>query len=109
MISSSSKDYNILDPKSKGLYLSKEKMMIECENKKGNLNYMNPLYKQKGITEFIDITRNGANNVRKDYITAYNDNPKCFFKTNEVCASFYNCYSKYKNLCQKPFIKNFFN
>ena len=109
VISSSSKDYNILDPKSKGLYLSKEKMMIECENKKGNVNYMNPLYKQKGITEFIDITRNGANNVRKDYITAYNDNPKCFFKTNEVCASFYNCYSKYKNLCQKPFIKNFFN
>ena len=55
VISSSSKDYNILDPKSKGLYLSKEKMMIECENKKGNINYMNPfiILMLEGVFEFI--------------------------------------------------------
>ena len=111
LIGSSSKDYNILDPKSKGIYLSKEKQMSECENKKNNSEIViNPTYKQKGITEFVDITRNGASNTRKDYINAYNNNPRCFFKNNQIGSSFYDIYFQYKGLCKKPFVKkNFFD
>ena len=111
LIGSSSKDYNILDPKSKGIYLSKEKQMSECENKKNNSEIViNPTYKQKGITEFVDITRNGACNTRKDYINAYNNNPRCFFKNNQIGSSFYDIYFQYKGLCKKPFVKkNFFD
>ena len=116
LINSSSKDYNILSSNSKGISLSKEKIFIECENKKdknskmiNNVNYMNPKYRQKGLTEFIDITRNGASNIDKDYINSYSNNPKCFFKNDEVCSSFYNIHFRYKDICKKPFVKNFFD
>ena len=116
LINSSSKDYNILSSNNKGIYLSKEKIMIECENRKdknskmiNNVNYMNPIYRTKGLTEFIDITRNGASNSGKDYIQVYSNNPKCFFKNNEVCTSFYESHFQYKNLCKKPFVNNFFD
>ena len=72
-------------------------------------NYMNPAYKKKGLTEFIDITRNGASNIGKDYNNIYSNNPKCFYKNNDVCSTFYDTHFQYKNLCKKPFIKNFFD
>ena len=116
LINSSSKDYNILNPDSKGISLSKQKIIIECENKKdknsnmiNQANYMNPAYKKKGLTEFIDITRNGASNIGKDYNNIYSNNPKCFYKNNDVCSTFYDTHFQYKNLCKKPFIKNFFD
>ena len=55
LINSSSKDYNILSSNNKGISLSKEKIMIECENRKdknskmiNNVNYMNTIYRTKG-------------------------------------------------------------
>ena len=64
---------------------------------------MNPIYRQKGIGEFIDITRNGGNNVGKDFLGYYSKNNKCFMKHNEVCADFYDSYIFYKDICEKPF------
>ena len=111
-----SKDYNILNPSNKGISLTKEKVMIFCENKKdknsnmiNNVNYMNPIYRQKGIAEYIDITRNGASNTGKDYINSYNDNKNCFFKRDDICSSLYNTYYQYQNICKKPFVKSFFD
>lgn len=111
-----SKDYNILNPSNKGTSLTKEKVMIFCENKKdknsnmiNNVNYMNPIYRQKGIAEYIDITRNGASNTGKDYINSYNDNKNCFFKRDDICSSLYNTYYQYQNICKKPFVKSFFD
>ena len=113
---SSSKDYNILNPKSKNFSLTKEKIVIECEKMKdknskmiNSVNYMNPLYKKKGLTEFIDITRNGASNNLKDYNYIYKNNPKCFFKCDEICNNFCDAHLSYKNICKRPFVKNFFN
>lgn len=113
---SSSKDYNIINPLSRNNCLSKDKIMIECEKKKDKNskmincnNYLNPLYKKKGLTEFIDITRNGAPNYLKDYNYMYRNDPKCFFKSHEVCNDFSELYFRYKNLCKRPFVKDFFN
>ena len=111
----SSKEYNILNPRNKGIAFTKENLMIECENKKdkdskiiNNINCINPTHKRKGLTEFFDITRNGATNSQNNYINAYNSNPKCFYKNNDICTSYYNIHSQYNNICQKPFYKNLF-
>ena len=113
-INYSSKEYNILNPGKKGLSSTKEKIIQESENRKdansvmiNNVNYMNPIYRQKGLAEFIDITRNGASNPGKDFIRTYYSNPKCFFKQDEACNTFNDCHLQYKNICNKPFAKDF--
>ena len=113
---SSSKNYNIINPNSKSISLGKDKIVIECQKMKdknskmiNNINYMNPTYRQKGLTEFIDITRNGASNIGRDYIKAYNDNPKIFYKNNNICTTYHDIHFQYKNLCKQPFVKNFFD
>ena len=117
-LNSPSMEYNILSPGKKNIGSTKEKIITEIEkNKKKfieekkldkkiseSVNYMNPLYRQKGLSEFIDITRNGGNNPGKDFIKCYNSNPRCFFKNDETCSTFYNSYVFYKDLCNKPFI-----
>ena len=65
---------------------------------------MNPIYRQKGMGEFIDITRNGGNNTGKDFINCYTKNPRCFYKYDETCSTFYNSYAFYKDICNKPFV-----
>jgi hypothetical protein len=110
----SSKEYNILSPGKKGISSTKEKIIDECEKRKdnnskmkNNVNYMNPIYRQKGLAEFIDITRNGASNPGRDFMRTYYNNPRCFFKQNEACNTFSDCYLQYKNICNRPFVKNF--
>ena len=116
-LNSPSTEYNILNPGKKNIGMTKDKIIIEVENQRKknieekkldkatsqSVNYMNPIYRQKGLSEFIDITRNGGNNTGKDFINCYNNNPKCFCKNNEVCASFYNSYVFYRDICTKPF------
>ncbi len=111
-------EYNILNPGKRNFALTKDKVMTEIETKKlkiieekkmnkklsESVNYMNPIYRQKGLGEFIDITRNGGNNTGKDFINCYNKNPRCFCKNNETCSTFYNSYVFYKDICNKPFI-----
>ena len=106
-----SQEYNILNPGKKNISKTKEKIIIECDKKKEEhpknatcINFYNPIYRQKGISEFIDITRNGGNNPGVDFINTFNRNPKCFFKQNEVCSDFYDSHLTYKNICDKPFI-----
>ena len=116
-LNSPSIEYNILNPGKKNVGMTKEKIIneVDSQRKKNieekkldkkisqSVNYMNPIYRQKGLSEFIDITRNGGNNSGKDFINCYNNNPKCFCKNNEVCASLYNSYIFYKDICTKPF------
>ena len=113
-INYSSKEYNILNPSKKGISSTKEKIIKEIENRKdvnskmiNNINYMNPIYRQKGLAEFIDITRNGASNPGKDFMRTYYNNPRCFYKQDEACNTFNDCYLQYKNICKKPFVKDF--
>ena len=105
-----SQEYNILNPSKKNISRTKEKIIIECGKKREalqknatSINFFNPIYRQKGISEFIDTTRNGGNNPGVDFINTFNKNPKCFFKQNEICSDFYDSYLTYKNICNKPF------
>lgn len=118
LINCPSIEYNILSPGKKNFVLTKEKVLTELENKKIKyikekkldkkpsffVNYLNPIYRQKGLGEFIDITRNGGNNTGRDFINCYNKNPSCFCKKDETCSTFYNSYLYYKDLISKPFV-----
>ena len=111
-------EYNILSPGKENIGLTKGKILAEIENKKqkkieenkldknliNSVNFMNPIYRQKGLSEFIDITRNGGNNPGRDFINCYNKNPRCVFKNDETCSTFYNSYVFYKDICNKPFV-----
>ena len=113
LMNHSSKEYNILSPGKKGLGFTKNNIIIECEKKKdsnskmrNNVNYMNPIYRQKGLAEFIDITRNGASNPGIDFMRTFYNNPKCFYRYDETCSTYNDCHLQYKNLCTRPFVKD---
>ena len=119
-INSPSTEFNILNPSKKNIGFTRDEIIAEVEKSKNknikekkldkkiikSVNYMNPIYRQKGIAEFIDVTRNGGNNVGKDFLSFYSRNKKCFRKYNETCSNFYNSYIFYKDICEKPFTLN---
>ena len=65
----------------------------------------NPTHKQKGITEFIELSRVSGPNINNDYNKAIKGNPDIFKKKNNFSSEFYNIYYKYNNICDKPFQK----
>ena len=89
-MNSPSTEYNILSPSKINIGYTRDKIVTEVEKNKSrnieekklgekiskSVNYMNPIYRQKGIGEFIDVTRNGGNNVGKDYLAFYHKNNK---------------------------------
>ena len=114
-----SSDYNILSPGVKNNEFNKTKQIIleECKNINRNNNdngyqkkllFFSPVHKQKGMGEFIDITRNGSENPGRDFISKYKENPLCFQRNSEVCATFGDIYYNYKNVSTKPFMKERF-
>jgi len=107
-----STEYNIINPGNKGISKTKNKILIDCENKKNPnfecVNNFNPIYRQKSLCEFIDITRNGAPNPGKDYLKAYNSSKDAFRLRSEVCGTLGDLHHTYKELIVKPFSMNKF-
>lgn len=58
----------------------------------------------KGLSEFYDLARVSATKANKDYSAKLGENPRCFFRTGEVCASQSDLARTYGPLC-KPFEK----
>ena len=56
----------------------KTKEEIINEIKKMDKDF-NPTHKQKGLTEFIELSRVSAQNINADYTKAINDEPDIFF------------------------------
>ena len=107
-----STEYNIINPGNKGISNTKSKILIDCENKKNpnfdSVNNFNPIYRQKSLSEFIDLTRNGAPNPGKDYLKSYNSSLDAFRIRNDVCNTFRELQKNYKDLITKPFSKEKF-
>ena len=114
-----STNFNILSPNAKNSQYNKTKQIIleECKNynkdKKDDgfqkkLSFFNPTHKQKGVGEFIDITKNGSGNPSRDFVNKYKENPLCFQRYSEVCATFGDVYYNYKNVSTRPFMKERF-
>ena len=83
---------------------SQTKESIIKEMKKVSDIY-NPTHKQKGLTEFIELSRVSAANINVDYTKAINDDPNIFRKRNNLSTEFYDIFGHYRNICEKPFQK----
>ena len=92
-------EYNILNPTKKNNTKTKEKIYKETLDKK----LMNPIYKQKSISTFYDITKVGTNR-NLTYQKTFEENNKIFYKNNDVCTIQYNNYKNYEGLISKPFL-----
>ena len=101
-------EYNILNPKAKCNTKTKEQIYNECMQKKKNenniaVNYMNPIFRQKNISSFYDITKGGMNrNMTYEKIIA--DNPRSYFRKNDLCTLQYDLHRDYRGIIEKPFI-----
>ena len=114
LVNHPSTKFNILSPYSLNSQYNKTKETIyeECKNiskSKEALqlknNFFNPTHKQKGMGQFIDITKNGSGNYGKDFSNKFKENPLCFHRSSDVCATFGDVYYNYKNVSTKPFMK----
>ena len=92
-------EYNILNTTKKNNTKTKEKIYKETLDKK----LMNPIYKQKSISTFYDITKVGTNR-NLTYQKTIEENNKIFYKNNDVCTIQYNNYKNYEGLISKPFL-----
>ena len=105
LLNHSSKEYNIVKPKLVAMDKTKENILTECNNKR-NVNIVNdynPIYRQKSLCEFIDITRVGGPNANINYRNTYSKFPDCFRKRNDICGTTDDMFNNYKNLINKPF------
>ena len=92
-------EYNILNPSIKNNTKTRTKIYKESLDN----NQMNPIYRQKSIGTFYDITKVGMNR-NKTYQKLYEENKKVFCRSDNVCTSQYDTYQNYKGLVPKPFL-----
>jgi hypothetical protein len=92
-------EYNILNPSVKNNMKTKEQIYKESIDNK----LLNPIYRQKGIGLFYDITKVGTNK-NLAYNKLLEENRKVFYKNNDTCTSQYDTYKNYQGLIPKPFI-----
>lgn len=112
LVNYTSKEYNILCPDKKYYNKTKQKILEECKNKIKNISgqdmFFNPTHKQKGLSEFIDITQNGSGNPGREFVKSFKENPLCFQQNSDVCATYGDVHLEYKSTCTRPFIKDRF-
>lgn len=93
-----SSDYDIFNPLIK-------KNINTIANLKNNSNGFNPANRQKSISEFIDLTRNGVPNTNKELIKALDKDNKIFSYKEDLCSNFLDLHREYKYLVEQPFVK----
>ena len=98
----SSKPYNILTPQRKNSFLIRSDIYKLLDGKKHS---QNPLFKQKGLSKYLDVANNSSCNFGEEYLKFYKANPNCFKKIKETCCCFGDLYLRYKNICDEPFHK----
>ena len=101
-----SKEYNIIIPNVKNTSKTKKNIIDYCDSKR-NINIVNdynPIYLQKSLSEYENVTRVSAPNVNLNYMENYNKNKDVFYRKNELGACFNDSHNTYKNLCQRPFV-----
>lgn len=101
-------EYNILNPKAKCNTKTKNQIYNECMQKKKDeckncVNYMNPIFRQKNISNFDDITKGGMNR-NFAYEKIYRDNPRSFYRKNNICTLQYDLHKEYRDISERPFM-----
>ena len=97
-----SSQFNLFNRDMKNIGKTKENILNEV--KKIDEKY-NPTHKQKGLTEYIELSRVSAPNINEDYNKAIKDDPNIFKKKNNISSEYFDLHNHYNNLCDKPFKK----
>ena len=97
-----SSQFHLFNRAMKNIGNTKENVLNDVKKIDENFN---PTHKQKGLTEFLELSRVSANNVNVDYNKALKDDPNIFKKKNNISSEFYDLHHQYNNLCDKPFQK----
>lgn len=95
-------NWNLLNPGNKSISKTKEEIEACC---KGAISSFNPIYRQKGLSEFIDLTRVGAPNPNKPFIESMSRTYNCFRKRSDICSTYNDIHRMYRDLCDRPFVK----
>jgi hypothetical protein len=97
-----SSKFNLFNRDMPNIGQTKEKVIEEAKKFSESFN---PSHKQKGLTEFIHLSRVSATNINEDYNKALKENPNIFKRKNNFSSEYYDIYNKYNSLCEKPFQK----
>ena len=97
-----SSKFNLFNRDMPNIGQTKEKVIEETRKLSESFN---PSHKQKGLTEFIHLSRVSATNINEDYNKALKENPNIFKRKNDFSSEFYDIYNKYNSLCERPFPK----
>ena len=97
-----SSKFNLFNRDMPNIGQTKEEVIEEAKKYSESFN---PSHKQKGLTEFIHLSRVSATNINEDYNKALKENPNIFKRKNNFSSEYYDIYNKYNNLCEKPFQK----
>ena len=90
--------FNLVCVQAKSISKTKDQIIKE------SLMNQQPQNKQKGLCEYLDLTRVYSPNENSEYKRAYTSN-KAFEKNSNLCSNFLNLHRFYKSICDKPFLK----
>lgn len=100
LLNHTSSNWHPLNASNKNISYTKEQILTE-NNKEG----INPIYRQKSISEFIDLTRVGAPNPNRTYLESFNKTHGCFRKRTDLGGAYNDIHKMYKDICDRPFIR----
>lgn len=102
LLNHTSINWSMTNPAAKSIAKTKAQIQIDCKEKDPAFN---PIYRQKSLCEFIDLTRVGAPNPNKTYLQSLNKTQECFRRRTDLCGGFNDIHRMYKDLCDRPFVK----
>lgn len=101
LINCNSSDRNLFNYRIKNINHTRKEIENDCKLRHNNFN---PTFKQKGLSEFYDLTnRKDFYDNNQDYLEKYNQYPNIFHKNEDFCNECFKIYKSYKNLLDEPF------
>lgn len=97
LINFSNVDYSLFNTGIKNLSKTKEEIIKSSK--------LNPVFRQKSISESIDIFGLSCSNPNRNYIEIAQKHKNAFHLNSEVCSTFLDLHKNYRGLCAKPFVK----
>jgi hypothetical protein len=100
LLNHNSSDRNLFNYRIKNITRTRKEIEDRC---KLDYNSFQPTHKQKGLSEFYDLTNKIESHDNIDYLNKYNKFPNIFHKNDNFCNESFKIHNCYKNLLDEPF------
>jgi hypothetical protein len=101
LLNHGSTKYSLLNPDAKNSSKTKEQIIAESMS----INNFNPIFKQKSLCEFLDLTRVGVPNPNKEYLNALKKTKNGFGREANMCSTYLDLHRMYRGISDRPFVK----